>query len=84
VPFGSAGAWVVTVVVLAWIALGTVVAVAPGLLEHLIGIDYDFAATWGLSQATVESFTLGTLAVLAALAVGGYLIGRRERARDGA
>ncbi len=79
VPFGAAGAWTVTVVVLAWIALGTVVAVAPGLLEGLLGLDYDFVDAWGLEQSVVESFTLGTLAVLALVAVGGYLIARRER-----
>lgn len=81
VPFGAAGAWVVTVVVMGWIALGTVVAVVPGLLEHLLGIDYDFVDSWGLEQSVVESFTLGTLAVLALVAVGGYLVGRRELAR---
>lgn len=78
VPFGSAGAWVATIVVMFWIALGTVVAVFPGLLEGLFGMDYDFDEIWGLSQATVESFTLGTLVVLAVIAVIGYLIGQRS------
>lgn len=83
VPFGTVGVWVVMLVVLAWIALGTVVAVAPGLVEHLLGIDYDFVDAWGLEQSVVESFTLGTLAALAAIAVGGYLVGRRQRATTG-
>lgn len=81
VPFGSAGAWVVTVVVMAWIAIGTVVAVAPGALEGLLGIEYDFTEVWGLERATVEAFTLGTLAVLAATALLGYAFARRGRDR---
>jgi amino acid transporter len=78
VPFGTVGAWLATGVVLGWIALGTVVAITPGMLEGLLGLDYDFVDAWGLSQETVESFTLGTLAVLLLIAVGGYLVGRRE------
>lgn len=77
VPGGTAGAWIVTVVTMLWIALGVIVAVAPGFLEGLFGLEYDFDDIWGLSQATVESFTLGTLAVLALVALGGFVIGRR-------
>lgn len=83
VPFGWAGAWVLTAVVMFWIALGTVVAVAPGMLEGLLGMDYDFVEIWGLDQARVEAFTLGTLAVLAAIAVSGYAYARL-RARQSA
>ena len=66
VPLGSIGAWLVTGLVMFWIALGVIVAVAPGVLEGLFGIDYDFEEIWGLPRSTVEAFTLGTLAVLAA------------------
>jgi amino acid transporter len=76
VPFAGAGAWALTTIVMLWIALGVVVAVAPGVLEGLLGIDYDFADVWGLEQARVEAFTLGTLAVLIATAVGGYAFAR--------
>jgi amino acid transporter len=81
VPFGRAGAWVLTLIVMFWIALGVTVAVAPGVLEGLLGIDYDFAEIWGLDQARVELFTLGTLAVLAGIALAGYAFARvSERA----
>ena len=78
VPFGTPGVWLATTVVMFWFGLGTIVAVAPGTLEGLLGIDYDFDEIWGLDQLRVEAFTLGTLAVLAALAVLGYLLARRD------
>jgi amino acid transporter len=81
VPFGTSGAWLVSMVVLSWIILGTIVAVAPGLLEGLLGIDYDFIGIWGLDQARVETFTLGTLGVLAATAVAGYAFARARTRR---
>jgi amino acid transporter len=77
VPFGPAAAWVLTSIVMFWIGLGAIVAIAPGMLENLLGIDYDFTEVWGLDQGTVEAFTLGTLAVLAAIAVVGYAVARR-------
>jgi amino acid transporter len=81
VPFGRTGAWGATIIVMIWILLGAVVAIAPGSLEALLGIDYNFADVWGLDQARVEAFTLGTLAVLAALAVGAYVIARTSARR---
>jgi amino acid transporter len=81
VPFGRTGAWGATIIVMFWILLGTVVAIAPGSLEARLGIDYDFADVWGLDQARVEAFTLGTLAVLVALAVGAYVIARTSARR---
>lgn len=82
VPFGRIGPWIVTVVVMAWITLGTVVALAPGALESLLGIDYDFEETWGLDQFRVQAFTLGTIAVLTAIALGGYAAAGGSRRRD--
>jgi glutamate:GABA antiporter len=79
VPFGSVGSWTVTVIVMFWIALGTVVAVAPGALETLLGIDYDFEGIWGLDQFRVQAFTLGTLAALVAIALVGYAAARGTR-----
>ena len=55
-------------------------AVFPGTLERLFGLDYDFEETWGVSQATFELFTLGTLAVLGVLGAVGYLRARPVRA----
>ena len=75
VPFGPGRGW--SPPCMFWFGLGTIVAVAPGALEGLLGIDYDFDEIWGLDRMRVEAFTLGTLAVLAATAVAGYLIARR-------
>jgi amino acid transporter len=80
VPFGRAGAWVLTGIVMFWITLGVIVAIAPGTIEAVLGIDYDFIDVWGLDRARVEAFTLGTLAVLAASAVAGYAVARRSAA----
>jgi amino acid transporter len=81
VPFGAAGAWALTIIVMFWIMLGTIVAVAPGTLENLLGIDYDFADIWGLDQVRVEAFTLGTLATLATTALAGYAYARARARR---
>lgn len=63
----------------AWIALGSWVAVFPGTLEPLVGVDYPFRDIWGVDRATFEAFTLGTLAVLLVLGVVGYLRGAPVR-----
>ncbi|MFG3119236.1 APC family permease [Streptomyces sp. NPDC048197] len=76
VPFGTRGFTVATLLVYAWILLGCWVALFPGTLEHLVGFRYDFRATWGVSRLTFEAFTLGTVAVLLAIAAAGYLVQR--------
>ncbi|BCY10745.1 APC family permease [Actinoplanes sp. L3-i22] len=63
----------------AWVLLGSWVAVFPGTLEALFGVDYAFTDVWGVSQARFEAFTLGTLAVLLILGAAGYLRGARVR-----
>ncbi|MGB8407850.1 MAG: APC family permease [Mycobacterium sp.] len=80
VPTGNTGFRILGAVSLAWVALGSWVAVFPGTLEALFGIDYDFAKTWGVSRPAFELFTLGTLAVLGILGAVGYLRGRPVRA----
>ena len=57
-----------------WVALGSWVAVFPGTLEKLVGIDYDFKDTWGVSRGTYEALTLGTLGVILVIAVVGYVL----------
>ena len=46
------------------------------------GLGYDFKDQWGVSRATFEALTLGTLAVILLIALVGYALGRdvRERA----
>jgi glutamate:GABA antiporter len=68
----------------AWVLLGSWVAVFPGTLERLFGEDYPFEDYWGVTQATFETFTLGTLAFLLALCGVGYARGARVRGEAGA
>jgi amino acid transporter len=79
VPGGLAGVWIATVLITLWTLLGSWVAVFPGTLEHLFGLEYDFKGTWSVSRATFEALTLGTLAVILAVALIGYWTGRHVR-----
>src|SRR3954464_11831641 len=81
VPGGMAGMWISTVLITFWVALGSWVAVFPGTLESLFGIDYNFVDTWGVSRSTFETLTLGTLGVILLLALVGYAMGRDVRAQ---
>ncbi len=76
---GNIGIWIAAATVTFWAALGSWVAVFPGTLEPLFGLSYDFKDNWGVSRATFEGLTLGTLGVLFAVAVLGYLAGSRVR-----
>jgi amino acid transporter len=82
VPTGNTGFRILGGLCFAWVALGSWVAVFPGTLERLFGLDYDFVETWGVSQLTFEVFTLGTLAVLGVLGALGYLRARSVRAES--
>ena len=64
------------------LALGSWVAVFPGTLENLLGVEFDFKETWGVSRGHFEALTLGTLVVLGAIAVVGLVLGGRERQRE--
>jgi glutamate:GABA antiporter len=79
VPTGDTGFRILGGLCFAWVALGSWVAVFPGTLERLFGLDYDFQETWGVSQSAFEVFTLGTLAVLGILGAVGYLRARPVR-----
>ncbi len=79
VPVSDRGFAVLGAVCFAWVLLGSWVAVFPGTLEALFGLDYPFEEFWGVSQARFEVFTLGTLAVLLVLGVVGYVRGARVR-----
>ncbi|MGY1809280.1 APC family permease [Blastococcus sp. SYSU D00669] len=75
VPGGRRGFTVLAAVVLAFVAFGSWVAVFPGTIEALFGIDYPFEDVWGVSQLNFELFTIGTLVVVVALALTGYARG---------
>jgi amino acid transporter len=79
VPFGSAGIWIATILTTGWIALGTWVAIFPGVLENIFNVPYNFQDSWGLSRGKFELYTLGTLAVIVAFGVVGYIAGGNVR-----
>jgi amino acid transporter len=79
VPGGSRGIWISTILITVGVALGSWVAVFPGVLEKLFGLSYDFNGTWGVSRGTFEALTLGTLAVILLIALVGYATGREVR-----
>jgi hypothetical protein len=79
VPFGTAGIWIATILTTGWIALGTWVAIFPGVLEKIFNVPYNFQDSWGLSRGKFELYTLGTLAVIIAFGVVGYIAGSGVR-----
>jgi glutamate:GABA antiporter len=79
-PFGMVGIWVSTVLVTGFILLGSWVAVFPGTIEKIVGVDYgSFKDSWGVTRGRFEAVTLGTLAVIIALGVVGYALGKAVR-----
>jgi len=78
IPGGRAGLWASAVLIYAWVALGSWISVFPGTIESLLGIQYDFAATWGVSRLTFEAFTVGTLLAIVAFCTAGYWWARRR------
>ncbi|WP_239769432.1 APC family permease [Streptomyces sp. CL12-4] len=77
VPFGDRGFMTCAVLVYAWILVGSWSALFPGVLEGLFGIDYVFSDVWGVSRASFEAFTLGTVAVLLLVGATGVTAARR-------
>jgi amino acid transporter len=71
-----------TVVCTAWMVLGSWVAVFPGTIESLFGIDYSIREAYGVSRVRFEVFTLGTLAIILAVGVIGYVLARPVRERE--
>jgi glutamate:GABA antiporter len=81
-PFGMAGVWISGLLCTAWMALGSWAAVFPGTIEEKIfGLDYSVQDSYGVSRTRFEVFTLGTLGVIVAIAVIGYLLGAPVRNR---
>jgi glutamate:GABA antiporter len=79
-PWGMTGIWVSTILTTFWIALGSFEAVFPDVLEKVFGVGYGFKGSWGVSRGEFELLTLGTLAIIVAFAVVGYLAGSGVRA----
>lgn len=72
VPGGRAGMGFAAALAMFWVVLGAWSAIFPGAIEYLFGVYYPFEDHWGVSWLRFEVFTLGTLAVLLAIALLGY------------
>lgn len=81
-PVGNAGFTVLGIVCTAWVLLGSWVAVFPGTLAALLGVHYDFVAEWSVDRLPFEILTIGTLFVLGALGLTGYVRGAKVRAQQ--
>jgi amino acid transporter len=79
VPVSDTGFRILGGICFIWVLIGSWVAIFPGSLEMLFGLDYDFEETWGVSQTTFEAFALGTLACIFALGIVGYVRGKKVR-----
>jgi amino acid transporter len=64
-----------------WVILGSITAVFPGVLNHVFGLGYSIKEEWGVSGSTFFGFTLGTLAVIIAVAVAGYIAAGNVRSK---
>jgi len=82
VPGGNVGLWVCSIVPLAWMILGSWVALFPGTLDSLFGHDYSMIDSYGVTRLRFEVFTLGTLAVILAVGVIFYMLGAPVRERE--
>ena len=82
VPGGTAGIWIATAIVTFWIALASWVAVFPGTLERVFGIDYSFGDEWGVSRGKYEFLALGTILIVVAVGLIGYVAGSAVRRQD--
>jgi glutamate:GABA antiporter len=82
-PWGNAGAWIAGGITTAWMVLGSWVAIFPGTIdEYVFGLHYSVPDNYGVSRARFEVFTLGTLGVVIAFAVVGYVLGAPVRRRQ--
>ena len=79
---GNGVMWFLVSIVFAWVLLGSWASVFPGTLEPLLGVEYDFADSWGVSRFAFHSLTLGTLAIMSVVAVIGYVAGKSVREQD--
>ncbi len=82
VPGGDWGLRLATFSATFFVVLGSWVAVFPGTLESLFGLEYSFAEEWGVSRGKFEAVTLGTLAVIIGLTVLGLWWAALERRRE--
>jgi Amino acid transporters len=78
---GRYGMWIGSVLITAWVVLGSWVAIFPGTIERVLGVSYGFKDNWGVTRLKFEAYTLVTLGVILAFGLIGYAAGagvRRE------
>lgn len=80
VPGGNRGFSIMGWIVMFYITIGTIVALFPGLLEKILGLDYDYMDIWGTSATNVLGFTLGTFVIVVLIGIAGYLGAAKVRA----
>jgi amino acid transporter len=78
---GKYGMWISSLLITAWVVLGSFVAVFPDVLEKLFGVGYNFNESWGVGRLRFELYTLGSLAIILAVAVIGYVAGSGVRSQ---
>jgi amino acid transporter len=76
---GKYGMWIASLVITAWVALGSFAGIFPGVLEKIFGVSYDFGDNWGVTRGRYEAYTFGTLAVILAFGIVGYMAGASVR-----
>ena len=78
-PGGKRGFQIMGSVVFIYIVLGSLGVLFPGTVEGVLGIEYNFQDTWGLSRGQVEGFTLGTIAFDLVVALVGFALAKNVR-----
>jgi len=78
VPGGNAGAWISVILTMFWVVAATVFSLWPGLLTYTWSAD-----TAGVSRSTFEVYTFVTVAVLIAIAVVFWAVGRGHAIHGG-
>jgi len=78
VPGGALGLWLCVIATEIMIALTTITLLWPGLLEKILHKPFSIEDYWGTSRIFFETVTLGSLAVIVAMAVIFWAVGRRN------
>jgi len=78
VPGGNAGAWVSVILTMFWVVAATVFSLWPGLFTSAWSADYA-----GVSRSTFEVYTFITVAILIAIAVAFWAVGRGHAIHTG-
>ena len=78
-PGGVRGFQIMGTVVFLYILIGSLGVIFPGLVEGILGIDYNFQDIWGLSRSQVEAFTIGTIAFDLVVALVGFALAKNVR-----